>query len=211
MCKHEVERPWHTAEIERLDEQPAVSDLPAPAAAHEAPKLLLGRPSSPLGLLLEGAERSKVALGVDDTLDGVGTQRADQLVLQVGDAHVEAEPFHLRASEIGAEAGPLERALEVPFLADIAEAGELDAQPFRAELLQEPPNGLRAPDRHDGNTLGIEIPAATLSQRLDRALVADPFDEHDCVHNSHLRESSDRRNETSESGWVGSPYLWTKT
>ena len=75
----------------------------------------IGRPRH-CGLLLEGAERSKVALRVDDLLHGGGAERADQLVLQVCDAHVEAEPFHLGASEVGAEAGPLEPAPEVALL-----------------------------------------------------------------------------------------------
>ena len=30
------------------------------------------------------------------------------------------------------------------------------------------------PDRHDGDALGVEIPAAALGQRFERALVADP-------------------------------------
>ena len=149
-------------------------------------------PASPLGLLLEGAEGSKIALSVHDLLDGVGTQCADQLVLQIDDAHVEAQPFHLRASEVGAEAGPLEPAAVVTFLCRHHEAGQPDVQPVRAEQPQEPADRLRAPDRHDGNALGIEIAATSLSERLERALVADPFDEDDRFHSPYLRESSER-------------------
>ena len=68
MSEHQVERPRHLAEIERLDEQARVAGLPAAAAAHEAPKLILGGSASPLRLLLEGAEGSEVALRVDDLL-----------------------------------------------------------------------------------------------------------------------------------------------
>jgi hypothetical protein len=50
--QYEVERPGHVAEIERIDEQARVSDLPAAAAAHEPPKLLLRRPSLPRRLFL---------------------------------------------------------------------------------------------------------------------------------------------------------------
>ena len=62
MSKDPVKRPGHLGEIERIDEQLGVSDLAATAAAHETPKLLLSGPSSPLRLLLERPEASKVAV-----------------------------------------------------------------------------------------------------------------------------------------------------
>jgi hypothetical protein len=40
-------------------------------------------------------------------------------------------------------------------------------------------DGLSATDRHDGDALGVEIPAAALGQRFERLPVADPFDEDD--------------------------------
>ena len=100
MSKYQVKRPWHSGEIKRLDEQTRVPDLPAAAAAHEAPKLLLGAPTLPRRLLLEGAERSKVSLRVNDLLHGGGAECADQFVLQVCDAYVETESFHIGASEV---------------------------------------------------------------------------------------------------------------
>jgi hypothetical protein len=78
MSKYSLERPRHVAEIDGVNEQSRVSDLPAAAAAHEAPKLLLGGPSLPRRLLLEGAERSEVSLRVDDLFHGGGTEGADQ-------------------------------------------------------------------------------------------------------------------------------------
>ena len=65
MSKDPVKRPGHLGEVERIDEQPGVSDLPATAATHKASKLLLGGPSSPLRLLLERPEASKVAVRVN--------------------------------------------------------------------------------------------------------------------------------------------------
>ena len=53
------------------------------------------RPVAPLRLLLEGPERAEVAVRLDDLLDGFRAERADQLVLEVGVADEEAEPFHL--------------------------------------------------------------------------------------------------------------------
>ncbi len=179
MSEHQVERTRHLGEIERLDEQARVPDLAAAAAAHEAPKLLLGGPSLPRGLLLEGAEGSKVSESVDDLFHGGGTESADQLVLEVCDAHVETESFHLGASEVGAETGSLETSLELALLCGVTETREPDVEPLRAELIQEPSDGLRTSDRHNGNALGVELPATALCERFDRVLVADPFDEHD--------------------------------
>ena len=100
MSKYTVQRPRHLSEIKRLDEQTRVPDLPAAAAAHEAPQLILSSPSLPDRLLLEGTEGSKVSLGVDDPFHGGGAESADQLVLEVFDAHVEPESFHLGARQI---------------------------------------------------------------------------------------------------------------
>src|ERR687896_456609 len=179
MSEHTVQRARHLGEIERLDEQARVSDLPPAAAPHEAPKLRLEGASLPGRLLLQGAERSEVTLSVDDLFHGGRPEGADQLLLQVCDAHVEPESFHIGASEVGADAGPLETAPEVALLCGITETGQPDVQSPRAKALQESSDGLRAPDRHDGDALSFEIPATALSQRFERALVADPFNEHD--------------------------------
>ena len=119
--------------MQRVDEQARVSDLPASATTHEAPKLLLSGPSLPRRLLLEGAERSKLTLGVEDLFHGGGTERADQLILQVCDAHVETERFHIGATEVRAEAGSLETAPEVTFLSGITEARQSDIKPLRTK------------------------------------------------------------------------------
>ena len=179
MSEHQVERSRHLSETERLDEQPPVTDLPAPATAHEAPKLLLGGPFSPLGLLLEGAEGPKIALSVHDLLNGVGAKRADKLVLQIGDAHVEAQPFHLWTREVGAEARPLEPALEVAFLSGIAESCQPDVDPLGAEEIQEASDALCTSHCHDRNALSVEVPTTACSQRFERDLIADPFHKHD--------------------------------
>jgi hypothetical protein len=147
--------------------------------ADEAPELLLIGPASPFGLLLEGAERSKLTLCGDDLFDGSGTEGTDQLVLQVSDAHVETKLLHVSASEVGAEAGALKTTLEVALLGGVTEAGQPDVQPARAEQVQEASDGLRTPSRHDGDAVSAKIPATALSQRFERALVAGSFNEHD--------------------------------
>jgi hypothetical protein len=188
VSKQTVQRPGHLGEIKRIDEQARVSDLAAAAATHEAPKLLLSGPSSPRSLLLESAERPKLTLSLDDPFHGGGAEGADQLVLQVFDAHVETESFHIGTSEVGAEAGPLEAAPEVALLCGVIEACQSDVQPLRAEPIEEASDVLRASHRHDGSALGVKFPTTTLGQRFERALVADPFNKHDRTF-GHTRES----------------------
>jgi hypothetical protein len=179
VSKYAVERPRHLGQIERIDEQTRVFDLPAAAAAHEAPKLFLGASSLPLRLLLKGAKGSKVSLGVDNLLHGGGAESADQLVLQVCDAYVEAESFHICANEVGAEAGSLQTAPEVTLLSGVAESRQPEVQPLRAEEIQEASYGLRTSHWHNRNALSVQIPSTALSERFECELVADPFDEHD--------------------------------
>ncbi len=126
VSKYAVQWRRHLGEIQRVDEQGRVSDLPAAVGADEAPELLLLGPSSPGRLLLEGAERSKLTPSVDEPFHRGGTEGADQLVLQVRDAHVETESLHSGASEVGAEAGPLETAPEGALLGGVTEARQPD-------------------------------------------------------------------------------------
>src|SRR5207245_11072583 len=110
MGKDTVQRPRHLGEIERIDQQGRVSDLPATAASHEAPELFLMGPSLPRRLLLEGAERLELTLGVDDPLHGGCTEGTDQVVLLVCDAHVGTESFDVGACASRGGAGSLARA-----------------------------------------------------------------------------------------------------
>ena len=118
-------------------------------------------------------------MSVNDLFHGDGTQSADQLVLQVCRAYEEAQPLHVDASEPGAEAGPLETAPEVALLSGVADPGQPDVQPPRAEQVKELSDGLRAPDWHNGNPLSMQVATTALSQRLQRALITQPLDQHD--------------------------------
>jgi hypothetical protein len=91
MSKYPVQRARHAGEIQRVDEQGGRVDLPAAVGAEEAPELLLNGSSSPRRLLLEGAERFQFTPSVDHLFHGGGTEGADELVLQVYNAHVETE------------------------------------------------------------------------------------------------------------------------
>jgi hypothetical protein len=182
VSKDPVERMWHVREVERVDEQRCVADLPPAAASHEAPKLLLGPPSLPPRLLLESAEGPKISVGIDDPLYRRRAESADQLILEICDADVETESFHLGAGEVGAEAGLLEGASKIGFLAGVAQPREPDPEPAGTESVQETANSLRAADRHYRHAFGLEVAATTFGERFERDLVADALDEHDCTH-----------------------------
>ena len=86
--EHVVEWTWHAVQVQREHQRPGVLRLAARAGADEAAQVL-DRAASPLsGLRLQAAQRWELALRPDDALDAKGP---DQLVLEVGDADVEAE------------------------------------------------------------------------------------------------------------------------
>jgi hypothetical protein len=127
-------------------------------------ELRLYGPASPRGLVLERAEGSEVALRLDHLQDPLGTERADELVLQVGVTDEDAELL---------EACSVERSPKVAFLARVAKS----CDPGATVLGEEAPDRLRAAHRDHGNAIGGEVAAVALGERFDRHLVADALDE----------------------------------
>jgi hypothetical protein len=123
-------------------------------------------------LPLERAERAELSLGIDDALDGVGAEGADQLVLQVGDAHEEPERL-----QVGAEPGAFEGPPEVGFLAGVAQAGQPEVAAEGAVSGDVRPDVRGAAHRHDGDVFGSQVPATAPGQRFDGRLVADALDQ----------------------------------
>jgi hypothetical protein len=177
-----VEWSRDASEVESLDEQARVLDLSASAASHEAAKLLLCRAPFPLRLLLERTERGDVALSRENVFNRCGAEGANQLGLEIGLAYVEAEFFHFGAGDIGAQAGALESTSEFGLLSGVAEAGDSDVTPFQIQAMEEPADPVRAPDRNDRNTFGLQVPATACGERFDRDLVADSLDDHGHTH-----------------------------
>jgi hypothetical protein len=178
MRKQAVQRPWYSGEVQVIDKRLCVLALPAADGAHEAPQLLLDVPLLLGWLFLEDTECPQVALGVDDLLHGGGTERADQLLFQVGDAHVETERLHVGASEVAAETCSLQGARKVAFLSGVTQARQSDVEPLRTQQIQESADAGRTSERDDGDALHTEGAAVTRSQRFERDLVADPFNEY---------------------------------
>ena len=178
-AQHAVERPRHAREVERLDEQRGVADLPAAAAPEEPAQLLLDRPSPPRRLLLQRPERAEVALRLDELLHPRRAERPDQLVLEVALADEEPEARQVGASARRAEPDARERSLHRVLLPDVVEAGQPQIEPRRAVPAQVPADRVRSADRHDGDALGGEVAAAARGECLERASVALALDEDD--------------------------------
>src|SRR5215211_1007320 len=175
-----VERPRDVVEVESVDEQTGVPDLSSTSAAQEPVELLFGRAIAPCRHLLERPKPMEIVVVPKDLLDPRRTERADQLLLQIGDAHEEAEPLHVRPPEPVAEAGALECPSEDRFLAGIAKAREARAVAACTELLEELPDAMCASEALDANARGCKVDAAPLGERLDCHLVTLPFDDqHD--------------------------------
>ena len=135
---------------------------------------------------------------LDHGLGSIGSERADELILEILDADVEPELLHAGAGEARAESRALERTPEVALLAGVAETREPDAEPLRAEHAEEASDRLRTAHRHDGNAFGSEITAANPRERLDRTLIADAFDEHDRARHERVVRHAERGLDGSE-------------
>ena len=80
-------------------------------------------------LPLENSKGPELAASLDDLLDRIHTQGADQLVLEILDANEESQRLHIGPCQIGAEAGTLQTTPEVTLLADVAQTSQPDAEP----------------------------------------------------------------------------------
>jgi len=144
--------------------------------AKKAPQLFLLGPPLPGRLPLENSEGCQLSLGLEHSFHGGRTEAADELVLQVFDAHEEAQPLHIPSAENGAKSGPLETALKVPLFCGVTEARQPKVTSLRAVAIDEASDVLRAPHRHDDDALSAKISATTPCERFERALVAYSFD-----------------------------------
>ena len=99
---------------------------------------------------------------------------SNQFRLEVVLADEETECFHVRASQAGTQAGPLERTPELGLLSGITEARESGSRGLELQAGKKPADPGCASDRRDRHTLAPEVPAITCGQRLDGDLVAGP-------------------------------------
>jgi hypothetical protein len=200
MGEHSVEWSRDGLVIEGIDQEAGVADLAAGAAAHEPPKLLLGRGAAPRRHLLQRAEPTDITVGADDLFDGHRTERPDQLILQILDAHIEPELLHSCTGEVAAETGALQCPTKDRLLPGIAKAGEPQAIIGSPELLEEGSDSVGASEPNDPNPRRCEVDPPALSQRFDRQLIARAFDDNNRAHAVGLQTHRRHHRHTNKVG-----------
>jgi hypothetical protein len=179
MGEDSVEWPRDALEIERIDEEAGIADLAASAAAQEPPKLLLVGPAAPLRHLLERPKPTEITVGAKDCFDGRRTERPDELILQICDAHVEPKLLQVHTSEVGAKTGALECPAKHRLLFCIAQSREPRAIIPWTELVEESCDAVGASEPNNADVRRYKVHPASLGQRLDRDLVAHALNDHD--------------------------------
>jgi len=144
-------------------------------------QLVMHRLGTVLWHRLKASERAKLALGLENMFHDFGSQRSDQLVLEVRDARKEAERFK-GVVRLDWDGHAIERAADVLLVCNIVHAEDLGARVLVPELREQA--------REVCNTLGgldvdmkcIEIATDTVSQRTNGAGIAVSLNEHECAN-----------------------------
>jgi hypothetical protein len=90
----------HSVEIQGIDKQSCRSDFATPVGSEKAAQLILMSPSPPLRLVLKRAKQFKLSLRIDHSFYRGAAESADQLVLEVCNADIEPETFHIGSTEV---------------------------------------------------------------------------------------------------------------
>ncbi len=180
--EHSSERTRDVVGLECRGEQLPVADLATTTRADEPPQLLVGAAFTLRRLALHDPQRRQLTLALDDALDGVDTEGADELVLEVTVAHEESECLQLLARQVVAEAGTLQSATESRLLPCVAEATHVQVPSAWSVMLDVSGDVGRATDRHDRHPGAGEVEVSSRRQRLQRGEVAEALDEHDGPH-----------------------------
>lgn len=182
MRERAVERTRHPAEVEGFHERPCERDLPV---GEKTAELLVERSGSVRRLLLIRPKGTELAVSGENLLDRIGAERANDLVLEIRVAIVEAHPFHLLAAEIETDARASQRPPQEVDFAGVAETCQPDVCAVGAVPLHEPAHRLRPADREDANPFGGEIPTTSERERLQGDSVARSLDQHNGIAAHH--------------------------
>jgi hypothetical protein len=85
----------HAVEVDRVDQQPRVTELAIRARAQEAPQLCFPGLPPPRGLPLHGAKRAEIAVRAEKLLGQRGAGRPDELFFQILLADMKAHPLQV--------------------------------------------------------------------------------------------------------------------
>jgi len=126
-----------SGKVQSFDETPCGADLSCRSCPEESAQLVMHRCTAVLRHRLEASERVELGLGLEYTLYGLGSQRPDQLVLEIDYAREEAEG--LEGLVRGDRDGSLgECAADVPLLGGVVHAEEVCAGVCAHEVREHP-------------------------------------------------------------------------
>jgi hypothetical protein len=172
------ERSGLTVKVERENEEARVAQLPACACTQEPAKLIDEASVAPCGLPLERAKRREVSLLRQYRLNGVGSDRANELVFQVAVANEEPLAFEVTACIGLRVASPRQFTAEVPLFGSIAQAADAQSDASRPEAGKEPRHRPSAADRYHDHAFFRQVSRLEACQSLDCNLIADTLDQH---------------------------------
>ena len=135
--RQSCERVRQSGKVQGLDETPGGADFPRRSCPEEPAQLMLHGCLAVLRHGLESPERVELGLGLEHPLDGRGSQRPDQLVLEIGDAGEEAEGFK-RLVDGDRNRGVRECAADMPLVGDVVHAAEICARMRAHEVCKHP-------------------------------------------------------------------------
>lgn len=182
MPERAPQRQRNPVEIERVHEQASVPDLAHRAGPHEAAQLLVERSISLSGLCLEAAKRTQLTLRLEHRLDPRATHGTNQLILEISDAHEEAELFDRWTGQASTEPGPLQSVDDVTFLGVVVETGDPYVTVGRVEPGQHAREVGHPSGRHHDESISRQIPARSLGKGLHGRGIAGPLDQHHPAH-----------------------------
>jgi len=171
------ERTRQSGEVQDFDETPCGADFPCRSRPEESAQLVMHRCMAVLWHGLEAPEQDELVLCREHTLYGLGSERPDQLVLEIGDAREETERFQgLVGGDRNGRVG--ESAADVPLVGDVIHATEFCTRVCAYELRKHPREVRYAISRPDLDVMQAEIAADAVGQRVNSACIAVALDEH---------------------------------
>lgn len=164
-------------EVQGFDETLRGADLACRSCPEETAQLLMHRCAAVLRHGLEAPERVELGLSLEHTLDGLGAERPDQLVLEIVYAREEAEGAEgVVGGDRNARTG--ERSPDVQLVGDVVHAAEVRAWVRAHEVREHPWEVGYAGRRPDLDSMRARIATDAAGQRANRRRVALALDEH---------------------------------
>ena len=172
------ERARQSSEIEGFDEMLRRADLSCRARSEESAQLVMHRLTTVLRHRLKASERVKLALSLEHALYGLGSQRSEQLVLEVRDAREEADRFK---GLVGGDRDRhvSERATDMLLVSDVVHAAELGTWVCTHELRKQLWEVRYAMGRPDLDMKRVKVATDEVGERANGPGIAVSLNEYE--------------------------------